>query len=567
MTRNISEIPILKKGNRVATTPEAKATLLGETFCNNFNSSSPSLSHDDLILMPRSPDTPRIYSDLLCTESEIFDLLASLDISKATGPDGISARMLKYTAETITPIITSLFNQSILTGTVPDLWKLSLVVPIHKQGDKSNPGNYRPISLLPIISKVLEQHIAEKLRSILSISDQQWGFLPGRSTTGAILSAIQDWQGHLDKGADVQAVFFDLQKAFDSVPHGQLINKLISLNVPTPLISWITSYLYNRKQQVAVSGANSNPVTVTSGVPQGSVLGPFLFLIYVDGLTNIPLSGGSLVLFADDLLLHKVIHTTYDFQALQEDVNSLTKWIGDHNLSLNVRKCKSLLVSRKHTFLSGQSVQIGDESLEKVQSYKYLGVVINSNLTWSDHISRLCSKAKQQLGLLYRQFYKDCNTSTLRALYITQVRPHLEYAIPVWDPYLSKDIEAIESVQRFASKVCTKQWHDTSYQDRLKALNIGTLQSRRQHQKLCYLYKIINGQSFFVNPPLSYFSSVYNTRSHELTLNIPFTQSTSSFNSFFCDTARLWNHLPYEIVSTPTFIPFKKAVSKYLLNS
>ena len=115
--------------------------------------------------------------------------------------------------------------------------------------------------------------------------------------------------------------------------------------------------------------------------------------------------------------------------------------------------------------------------------------------------------------------------------------------------------------------ICTKQWHGMSYSDRLKVLCIGTLQSRRQHQKLCYLYKIINGQSFFANPPLSYFSSVYNTRSHEFTLNIPFTQSASSFNSFFCDTARLWNHLPYEIVPTPMFISFKKAVSKYLLNS
>ena len=236
LTHNASEIPTLKIDNRTATTPEAKATLLSDTFCHNFNSSAPPLSHDDLISVPRSPDA-LIDSDLLCTEPEVFDLLASLDISKATGPDGISAQMLKRTAETITPIISSLFNQSISTGTVSDLWKLSLVVPIHKQGDKANPGNYRPISLLPIISKVLEQHIAEKLRSILSISDQQWGFLPGRSTTGAILSAIHDWQGHLDKGANVKAVFFDLQKAFDSVPHGQLVNKLISLNIPTTLIS------------------------------------------------------------------------------------------------------------------------------------------------------------------------------------------------------------------------------------------------------------------------------------------------------------------------------------------
>ena len=177
--------------------------------------------------------------------------------------------------------------------------------------------------------------------------------MPGRSTTGAILSAIHDWHGHLDKGAHVQAVFFDLQKAFNSVPHGPLIDKLISLNIPTVPVSWISSYLYNRKQQVGVSGVNSDP---TSGVPQGSVLGPLLFLIYADGLTSIPLNGGSLVIFADDMLLHKVIYGAEDFLALQEDVDSLANWINVHHLTLNVQKCKSLLVSRKHSHLSGQPV-------------------------------------------------------------------------------------------------------------------------------------------------------------------------------------------------------------------
>ena len=387
--------------------------------------------------------------------------------------------------------------------------------------------------------------------------------MPGRSTTGAILSAMHDWHEHLDKGADVQAIFFDLQKAFDSVPHGPLIDKLISLNVPTVLVSWISSYLYNRKQQVGVCGVNSDPVNVISGVPQGSVLGPLLFLIYIDGLTSIPLNGGSLVIFADDLLLHRTIYCAEDTLALQEDVDSLANWITVHQLTLNVRKFKSLLVSRKHSYLSGQSIMVSGQVLEKVESYKYLGVVINSTLTWSNHISRVCSRARQQLGLLYRQFYGDSSTSTLKALYITQVRPHLEYAIPVWDPHLSKDVDALESVQRFASKVCTKKWRDVSYEERLKMLNIDTLQSRRSQLKLCYLYKILNGQAYFKNSPLTLFSSVYNTRSHNLTLNVPFTHSVSSFNSFFCRTARMWNQLPFDVVSSYTFLSFKKALCNH----
>ena len=159
---------------------------------------------------------------------------------------------------------------------------------------------------------------------------------------------------------------------------------------------------------------------------------------------SIPLNSSSLVIFADDhdLLLYKVIYGK-DFLALQEDVDSFANWINVHHLTLNIRKCKLLLVSRKCSHLSGQPVQILEQVLEKIQSYKYLEVHVNynSDLTRSDHISRVCSRAKQQLGLLYCQFYGDSNTTTLRALYITQMCPHLEYAIPVWDPHLSKDIE------------------------------------------------------------------------------------------------------------------------------
>ena len=173
--------------------------------------------------------------ELLCPEEKTYHLISSLDVNKASGLDKISARMLKGTAPSITPMITALFNMSLSTGIFPDSWKSSLIVPIPKPGDSSNPGNYRPISLLPIVSKLLEKHVYDLLCEHFDISDQQWGFQARKSTTNAILSATNEWFIHLENGAEVQAVFFDLQKAFDSVPHCLLIEKLHQLEIPTQM--------------------------------------------------------------------------------------------------------------------------------------------------------------------------------------------------------------------------------------------------------------------------------------------------------------------------------------------
>ena len=419
---------------------------------------------------------------------------------------------------------------------------------------------------MSIISKVLERHIFEKLCDFLHISDDQWGFLPGRSTTGAVLSALHDWHYKLDGGAEVQAVFFDLQKAFDTVPHDKLILKLYDLHVPTHLVSWISSYLWNRKQQVGVLGAKSPPTDVVSGVPQGSVLGPLLFLIYIDGLAEIPLSGGSLIMFADDVLLYKVIQTLTDFNDLQNDVNMLVQWISDRMLKLNVKKCKSLLVSRRRIPVCSRSVLVNGQPLEKVQSYKYLGVLISSDLSWSGHISSICSKAKKQMGMLYRRFYRDTDPSTLRMLYVTQVRPLLEYAVPVWDPYLVKDVQALEAVQRFATKVCTKCWEGSNYSERLQTLNLTTLQARRQFLKLTFLFKLVNNLVDFPNSPITFRPNLCATRSHSLTLNVPFARTEYLYNSFFCQAPRLWNGLPSEVVSATSTTSFKRAYNTTILS-
>ena len=562
LTDGARSIPTLidSDGSSVSS-PASKATLLNLCFSKNFNSSTPPITRTDMLPMPPYP----CPDEFLCPEEKTYHLISSLDVNKASGLDKISARMLKGTAPSITPIITALFNMSLSTGIFPDSWKSSLIVPIPKPGDSSNPGNYRPISLLPIVSKLLEKHVYDLLCEHFDISDQQWGFQARKSTTNAILSATNEWFIHLENGAEVQAVFFDLQKAFDSVPHCLLIEKLHQLEIPTHLIRWISSYLHNRVQQVGVQGELSSTTAVISGVPQGSVLGPLLFLIYIDGLSGINLSGGSIVLFADDLLLHHLITSIEDFQRVQNDIDKLCNWLSFYKLSLNPSKCKAMLISRKKLPTVSPSLHVNGSVLQSVSSYRYLGVLISSDLSWSNHIKDITSKARKQVGLLYRRFYKHASPATLRTLYVALIRPHLEYAVPVWDSHLGKDIDALESVQRFATKICTKCW-SMHYQVRLDRLHLDTLRGRRLYIKQCHLYKLLHGLSIFPNCPItSSHSQPYHTRfKHNLSLHVPSTHTNAYHYSFFCDAPRTWNLLPHSVTSLPSLNQFKRSVSNFM---
>ena len=218
--------------------------------------------------------------ELLCTEDEVLELLLVLDTSKANGPDNISAKMLKSTAVSIAPVFTKFFNLSITTGKLPSAWKTSSVVPIPKTENKSDAKNYRPISLLSVTSKILERHIHGKilmhLQSAYPLSANQWGFCSGKSTIQALLTATNDWLEMMESGIEAAAVFFDFTKAFDSVPHKPLIEKLQAIGLDVYLVQWITDYVTNRMQYVVVNGVASKPLSVISGVPQGSVLGPLL---------------------------------------------------------------------------------------------------------------------------------------------------------------------------------------------------------------------------------------------------------------------------------------------------
>ena len=243
---------------------------------------------------------------------------------KSSGTDDVSARMLKATADITTPTLTRLFNMSIRTGSFPDCWKTARIVPIPKKGSNTNPGNYRPVSILPILSKVFERIIytlvSDHLKVHSPISPYQFGFSSGKSTTSGLLALSNGILQSLDQGVEVVSLFFDLSKAFDSVPHALLLQKLIDINVNPYLFNLIYSYLTERNQFVVVNGSQSTQVRVSSGVPQGSVLGPLLFLIYINGITCANIDG-QVSIYADDIALYKVIQSPLDYQSMQDDIN------------------------------------------------------------------------------------------------------------------------------------------------------------------------------------------------------------------------------------------------------
>ena len=299
-----------------------------------------------------------------------------------------------------------------MNGVVPDEWKNSNIVPIPKSSNRAQASNYRPISLLSILSKILEKHfynlIFTHVDLFCPLSPNQWGFLPGRSAGSALLTVTDEWHQILEQNAEVGTVFFDLKKAFDSVPHRPLLNKLASMGLDSHILQWLGDYLYNRQQRVIVNGEASDSLPVLSGVPQGSILGPLLFIIYVDSVFLADLSPDTqLIVYADDMLLYKPIRCTQDLVDLQSDTDKIGQWTRDNFLTLNSSKCKTMLITRKkQCSISNQfCITLYSESLNRVYLFKYLGITISYNLCWSEHISDIVARAKRVIGLIYRKFY------------------------------------------------------------------------------------------------------------------------------------------------------------------
>ena len=343
--------------------------------------------------------------------------------------NGISASTPQAKADVLNEYFSSCFNKSCTPLSAVATPSLSPVTPIPKsKSSSSSPSNFRPISLLPLISKVLERHVFNYMYDFcLShklLTDSQFGFRPGFSTETALLSILHSWHTSLDSNNSVCSVFY-LTKAFDSVPHKPLFDCLSAIDLPTALLIWLNNYLFDCSQQVVVNGSTSS-----KSVPQGSILGPLLFIIYINDLTILPLSSSSkLILYVDDILLSSVISSPPSMSAVQSDIDLIFSWLSSRFLSINLNKTKYMIVSRKSASfsLSLTPLYVDHSRLELVNSVKYLGVIISSNLSWSAHIRSVCSKSRQLIGVIFRHFYRSSSPQSLLKMYIALVLPHLSY--------------------------------------------------------------------------------------------------------------------------------------------
>ena len=467
--------------------------------------------------------------------------------------------MLKSVVHSIAPSVTRLLNQSIQSGCFPVLWKVSNIVPIPKTGDKSNPSNYRPISLLSILSKILEKHVARLLTSQIKdkslISDSQWGFLSGRSTTSALLCVIDTWQRHLDSGTEMCSVFLDLQKAFDTVPHRNLLLVLKQMEFHPTLLKWICSYLTSR---VTSCGKWCNIIWgsccfwSSSRISSRTIALPHL-------PTDLSFSPETnITLYADDILLYKPIRNSDDFTLLQTDLDNLSDWAARSCLSFNPTKCKFMVVTRKRNPAIPPVVTLGCHTIARVYQYTYLGVTLSADLSWDKHIHVLCTKAKKMLGLLYRSFYPNSSASSLLKLYISLIRPLLEYACQVWNPYLTKNIEKLEKVQRFALRLCVKQW-DLDYPSLLFISDLPTLAARRKYFSLCSMFKIVNQLMHFPQDVFVPRTTPFLHSSKHFYCQ-PFCRTNSYLNSFVPKTCSDWNSLPLSVRSSDSISSFKSSL-------
>ena len=540
----------------ICTDDQDKACLLNNYFCSISTIDDRGIEVPDFNMRTHSK-----FDNLSVSETEIADILGILKLGKASGPDGISHQMLKMTKDEICKPLSILFNMSLQYHQFPAIWKKAMVLPLFKKGDRHEVSNYRPVSLISCVGKVFERVVFKHMYNFMFDNELfykfQSGFLPNHSTVYQLIEIYDNICQSLEQKKHTCLVFCDISKAFDRVWHRGLVKKLKCYGFQGSFLCWLNDYLTDRMQQVIVNTHKSSLNRINAGVPQGSVLGPLLFLIYINDIAD---NLESLTrLFADDT---SITHSSLDIGQLETNVNTdlskLNDWSEKWLTTFNPSKTELLFISNT---LSADTLTINFKGtvLQPVTSHRHLGVSISSDGKWTQHIENIYESCMKKVAPL-RKYKHLLNKEIIIRIFKCFILPVLEYACEVWDGCTEQNKDRLESIQLEAARIacglpvfCKKEY---IYLES----GLEPLHQRRERKKLVLFYKMHNKlvPSYLHDllPPLVSEVSSYPLRNrHDYTLpNYRLSQSTKSF---IPSTVLLWNSLESTVRNTDNLKSFK----------
>ena len=566
----------LKENGQLHSDNKSKARILLNQFKSVFTHDTPNAS-----LPPVNNRCSEDISPITISADGVCKLLQDLKPNKAPGPDQIPNLVLKECASNLAPAIATMFQLSLDTGDLPSDWLNANIAPVHKKGDKHTAENYRPISLTSVTCKLLEhiiyRHMLTHFEKHNTLTNLNHGFRSGFSCETQLLLTSHDLLSSFDQKHQVDIAILDFSKAFDVVPHKRLLYKLHEYGIRGTLNTWLSNFLQQRKMTVVMEGEASEETSVDSGVPQGTVLGPLLFLCHINDLPDRVQS--QVRLFADDCLLYRPIHSSQDQLQLQNDLQELEIWANDWGMTFNPKKCYILSIKQS----SNHTYSLCNTPLQNVPTNPYLGILFSNDLSWTPHINSICKKANSTLGFIKRNL-RFCPESCRKTAYLSLVRPVLEYGATVWSPHLKSDIEQLERVQRQSARFISGDYASRtpgSVTKMLDNLKLPPLQQRRRDLRLILMYKVVEGLVPAI-PPAEYLTpnkpgrlikpktpSDYNTtsgisdhiRNNTRTFQVRRCKTDQFRNSFFVSAVRDWNHLDNNTVTATSTNIFKNKIN------
>ena len=550
--------PLKDSNGKLVSDPQEMCEIINSEYDKNFNknkhttevsldnaSSESTINISDLF----SDEAP--FTEIEITEDDLINAIKSTKINSAPGSDGVPPILLHKCAQSLVKPLKLIFKKSLENGDIPEIWKEAIITPIYKRkGDKSDPSQYRPISLTSQIIKLLERILRVYIIQYMEINnnfpDSQHGFRSGRSTVSQLLQQYDRILEALEKNANIDIIMLDYSKAFNKINHSILLHKLKNLGISGSIGQWIGQFLINRNQRVSIQGFKSGPSKVMSGVPQGTILGPLLFLIYIadigDNITDCTLSS-----YADDSKADKIIQTVEDGEILQTEVNKLYTWTSRNLMEFNTSKFEVLRIGKNKALKDEITYKTPEgKPIPETEVVKDLCVLFNNEGHFGDHIKVKSAKGKQMSGYIFRTFLTR-KPEIMLTLLKSLVLPIIEYSCIVWNPHAQKDIVMLESVQRtFTCKL--DGMSDLNYYQRLQALNLYSTERRRDRYILMYVFKIIQGR--VPNPGISY---KWSARRGKVVITPPVPSSKQSraatllHNSFSRRAPRIFNAMPQSL--------------------